>query len=290
MRMFSLITSLVLSLVVLILVITFITGAGKDIRGISDKQTCKQSVELNAALRFEGVTIQSEIKCPTRFIKVKGTEKNVVFETLALALSDTWDEFLGGRREVFETSSEDFCVLRRVVEFKGKERYEGFFDYLLTHTPPNINQPYFTYLTGFSTNEGTVSLQQNLALRKADIINTETPYAAVFLLTKKKNLGKVVGAKIGAFVGGGIGIVTAGTIIYTSGGLGALSSSALVTEGIAAGTYIGGAAGFLLGSKYPANWEAGMLLMPYSEENLKTLKCTKLPIGVSSENKAAGTS
>ncbi|MEK6886671.1 MAG: hypothetical protein AABW88_02455 [Nanoarchaeota archaeon] len=278
----------ILSFVVLILVLAFIKSANEGTRNIVDKQICKQSVEANALFRFDKLSAKTDIKCPTIFIKSSATKKAAVFETLALAMADTWDEFLLGRVEIFDTSTQNYCVIRRVVQFDNPEQYEGFFDYLIMHDPPNIRMPYFSYLTGFSFEEGTESFKQNIELKNNDKLNTNTPYATVFVMAKKEHIGRVLGAKYGAIAGASVGVIAGGTIVYLSGGSGIVAVAGTVAKSTTLGTAIGTGTGFLLGSKYPASWDAAMLLVPYNEESLKTLDCTKLPVSITNEEGAVG--
>jgi len=288
MRIYSVMVAAILSIIVLVLVLAFIKSAGEGTRDIVDKQICKQSVESNAFFRYDKLTMKTDIKCPTIFIKSSADKKNAVFETLALAMADTWDEFLLGRVEIFDTSTQNYCVIRRVVQFENPEQYEGFFDYLIMHDPPNVRMPYFSYLTGFSFEEGTESFKQNIELKNNDKINTNVPYAAVFVMAKKENIGKVLGAEYGAIAGASVGVITGGTILYFTGGTGAVAAVGTVSKSTAIGTFIGAGTGFLLGSKYPASWDAAMLLVPYNEESLKTLDCTKLPVAITKEEGASG--
>ena len=288
MRMYSVMVAAILSMVVLISILAFIKSANEGTRDIVDKQTCKQSVEANALFRYDKLTMKTDIKCPTKFIKSSAIKKNAVFETLALAMADTWDEFLMGKQEIFDTSTQNYCVIRRVIQFDNPEQYEGFFDYLIMHDPPNIKMPYFSYLTGFSFEEGKEALNSNIELEKNDKINTNVPYAAVFVMAKKENIGKILGMKYGAIAGTSVGVIAGGAIVYSTGGIGAVAAAGTVFKSTAIGAVLGTGTGFLLGSKYPASWDAAMLLIPYNEESLKTLDCTKLPTSITKEEGAKG--
>lgn len=286
-RMMSAVVGIAVTLVILVSILLFEFRANSGIGSITDKSTCSESVKLNSDLRLGGVTAGVDLKCPTLFIKVSGNDKNVIFESAAQALADTWNEFLKGREEVFDTKTDDYCVIRRVLEFDTPNTYKGFFDYTLTHNYQETSD-YFTYLTDTSVNEGTTISTDNKELENADVIDTKTPYAAVFVMSKKPNFGKVMGAEYGAITGGVIGVATAGGLIYSSGGAGVLAAAKTVSIGISAGAATGAATGLIFGSSYPANWDAGMFLVPYTEENLKALNCKKLPVSVVQTENAAG--
>lgn len=291
MNMFQIMASVIIGMVVLVLLVFFLGASKASLRDVSDSSICKESVKLNARLRFDKLMTETEIKCPTLFIELDKKQANnekAVFNTLALALTDTWDEFLEGKEEIFNTATEDYCVVRRVVEFDDKAKHEGFFDYLLQHNPPNIKKPYFTYLTNVDVTKDVAIANSNIELRKSDVIDTSTPYAAVFIMSKKENIGKVLGAQMGAAAGGTLGLVGGLGIVYVSGGFGVVEAAQLTMSGIGAGTMAGGSLGFLLGSEYPANWASAMVLIPYTQENLNSLNCTKLPVSVVQTEKAAG--
>jgi len=283
----SAVVGIAVTLIVLVVILLFEFRANSGIGSITDKSTCSESVKLNADLRLGGATAGVDLKCPTLFIKVTGSDKNIIFESAAQALADTWNEFLMGREEVFDTKTNDYCVVRRVLEFDTPNTYKGFFDYTLTHNYQDMTE-YFNYLTDVSVKEGTTISTDNKELEAADVIDTKTPYAAVFVMSKKANFGKVMGAEYGAVTGGVLGVATAGGLIYSSGGAGVLAAAKTVSVGVAAGTALGTATGLMFGSSYPANWDAGMFLVPYTEENLKALNCNKLPSSVVQTENAAG--
>lgn len=288
---FQVIAAVAIGLFVLALLSLYLQTSKIGLRDISDSSICKQSVKMNARLRFDKLITETEIKCPTLFIELNSKQTNneeAVFRTLALALSDTWNEFLEGKEEVFNTATEDYCVVRRVIEFDGKVVHKGFFDYLLQHNPPTIKKPYFTYLTNVDVDKNVITGSQNLELKKNDFIDTSTPYAAVFVMSKKENIGKVLGAQIGGTIGGTLGLAAGAVITFKTAGIGVIGATKVALAGIGAGTIAGGSLGFLLGSEYPANWASAMILIPYTQENLNSLDCTKLPVSVVQTAKAAG--
>ena len=281
MEEFKWVNVMVIGIVALLLFLFFLgVSYRQSTESILDKSICKKSVQSNSNLRFSDIASNVEIKCPTLFIKVDSDDEKVVFENLALALADTWDEFLQGKSEIFETKTEDFCVIRRVVEFKQAKTYKGFFDYTVQHNPKQAKMSYFSYLTNVDVTKGEATLSRNLELRNADVIDTSKPYVAVLIFAKKQNIGKVLGAKAGAEIGAVTGIITAGGFILATGGTGALAGTQIVTGTTGLFTAVGALSGFMLGSSYPANWDAGMMLIPYTKENIDALDCTKLPVAL----------
>jgi hypothetical protein len=285
MKLFEVIYAGVIGMIVLVLILVwFKTGVELSYRDVADSVICKESVRLNAGLRYDKATSKIDVNCPTRFIQLPVDKQTVVFESLALAMADTWNEFFEGRVEVFETDDQNYCVVRRVIEFKEPMQYKGFLDYLLQHNNPYERKSYFTYLSNIDVEQGSRTLTENSALKNADMVDTAQPYAAIFLQAKKEEIGKIMGAKIGAWTGGVAGVVGAGTLIYFTGGLGTVVSTQVVAGATGVGTFVGGTAGFLLGSDYPANWESAMLLVPYNATQIKRLNCTLLPAAVAESN------
>ena len=271
MKILSFASAIILSVVVLILYMAFLFTYRQGVRDLTDSEICKTSVTSNAFLRYDKISGKIDIKCPTLYVPSDSSKKNVVFQTLALSLADTWNEFLEGKSEIFDTTTDDYCVIRRVIEFKQANKFQGFFDYLLQNNPPNIGRPYFTYLTSISVDKGARTLRDNINLKQADVIDTSTPYAAVFVMAKTKNIGKVEGAEIGAGVLGGL--ATVGVI---GSGVGIPLGATIIASGLATGSY----GGFILGSSSAADWTSAMLLVPYNQESLNKLNCIKLPVGV----------
>ncbi|HME87415.1 MAG TPA: hypothetical protein VKE88_03315, partial [Candidatus Nanoarchaeia archaeon] len=120
---------------------------------------------------------------------------------------------------------------------------------------------------------GKRAFSQNAALRNSDTIDTTYPYAAVFVMSKSPNIGKVGGAAIGA----GVGVVASIAVTYFSVGTLSWTSIGIINMATLAGST---ASGFILGNEYPANWNAGMMFIPYTNESLKTLKCSILPVAI----------
>ncbi len=276
MKGFSISNAVILGIIALVLILVFLQTAQKSIRNISDSSICKESVKLNALLRYDKETSTSDIKCPILFVKTDSDKQNVVFQSLALALSDTWNEFFEGRVQVFDVEKQNFCVIRRVIEFNTQGKFNGLFSYLIQNNPPAMRKSYFTYLTNIGVEEGQRTLTSNFQLRNADVIDTSTPYAAVFVMAKRENIGKITGAEIG----GATGLITLGVASSVTG-VGLPIGLTLIGAGTAGGAYTG----FLLGSDYVADWDAGMLLVPYTEQSLKALNCTKLPVSLTDVNR-----
>ncbi len=276
---FKAVAMYILGAVVALLLFTFLRDFGLTTQGLTEDQICRQSAEANADFRFEKLPNNIEVKCPTLFIKVDSAEQNVVFENLARSLASTWDEMLLGEKNIFDVQDQNFCVIRRVLEFKTANKYKGFFDYLVQNNPPSLQQSYFRYLTNVDMNQNKETISSNTNLKNSDIIDTSTPYVAVFVMSKKANIGKFTATGIGAATG-----VAGGTVLGTSIGFflsGAGTPIGIVLLGgsavTAAGTALGGTAGYILGSESSADWDSAMMLIPYTTESLNSLKCTKLP-------------
>lgn len=283
MKIQAYVSGVIFSLIALLLIYFVYTKIYSGTTNIADSEMCKQSVMLNANMRFNEINPNTDIKCPMLTITEDSTDKNVVFATLADSMSDTWGEFLKGEREVFDVSKNDFCVIRRIVEFKNPQTYAGFTDYLLTHNPSGVSQSYFSYFTGVDVKEGDVKLTDDWS--KNDVIDTSIPYAEVFVMAKTTHWSKLksslVGGGIGTFLGS---TLSAMAVIFTDGaGATVVTTIAPVfTGGTAA---LGAFVGFLFGHKTDADWQAGIILIQYTKENLNSLNCTKLPVAVTANQK-----
>ena len=126
MKPFSYVMILIIALLTIVVMSLFLGKSNTTYQNLEDSQTCEKSVQVNSITRFEGFSLDTDLKCPTLFIELDETatnNKNVVFKTLSLAMIDTWNEFLQGKQEVFKTDSQNYCVIRRVIEFNGDKKY-----------------------------------------------------------------------------------------------------------------------------------------------------------------------
>ena len=273
MNMFSYTNAIILGVISIIFILVYYQTVRTTTEDLALNTQCKESVKLNALTRYDEISADTSIKCPTIYKKVKATNQDAVFEVSARSLADTWNEFHEGRVQVFDTKKENFCVVRRVLEFSEQEQYKGFLDYLLQHNPPQIQKSYFSYLTNIEVEQGKRAFKDNTALYNSDTIDTKYPYAAIFTMSKATNIGKVSGAGIGAIVG----VIAAGTITYFSAGTLSWTSIGIINMATVAGSTV---SGFMLGNEYAADWNAGMLFIPYTNESLKSLNCTILPVAI----------
>ena len=130
---------------------------------------------------------------------------------------------------------------------------------------------YSTYLMDFETTPG---LLQDAEATTTDSIDTSQSHTVVLFYQKKGYLQKTWAAA----VGGTSGLVLAGVFVATN--VISLGTASVVWVPLAV---VGVGAGYYFGSEKPADWQAGVMLIPYTEETLKFLQCTELP--VAQENK-----
>ena len=268
MKPFQIIAAFTIAIFGFLLILGFLGKTNVALRDISDSNICETSVRINSAARFEGLSFDTDLKCPTLFIELdesRSNNKYVVFKTLALAMSDTWKEFLEGKEEVFNSDTQNYCVIRRVIELKGTTKHEGFFEYLVTNNIPDVKKTYYNYLTNVDVDQGTTTTLRSSDFKKADIIDASKSYAVVYVLAKKDRWAKITSASVGSSTG----FIVAGVVGLATGGVGLTL--------LGAGAATGALTGYFLGSDYASDWQASMLLIPYTQEDLKSLDCTQLP-------------
>jgi hypothetical protein len=259
MRYFNWVNAAILTIIVVILYYVFIGRVGKTGGEIIGDKICRESIELSSKTKIFGEFDPSiDLKCPTDYIEVSSNEQEVVFRMLADALAQTWNEFLEGKEAVFDTATENYCVVRRVIEFKEEETYSGFIQYLVENNPKGRTDSYLSYLSN-TVGRDKIEITENEPLLEADEINTATPYAAVFIISQREKLRTEVAKEAGEFIS------LPGELI------GILKKPSAV-----AGQFVT----YLFSPEQPVTWDAGVVLIPFTEESLNNLHCTTLPVGV----------
>lgn len=255
-----LIISLVICIFLSVLIIRWKTMLSEE----SESQICEQSNRISAMYAEKGIKIDTEIKCPTLYIKVpEGKE----FEATADAMDKTWKEFLEGQKQVFILEEQNFCVLRRVLEYEKKEKLNGFFEFLTTDTVKGKGISHYEYYTGTQVKD-----QERITIETSaadDILDTNYGYAVVFMLNKEPYWDRVMRGATGGIAG----VVISGGVLLIASGVGLPAGVAFLVIGGG----VGFATGFVTSPEESANWYPRIILLPYTQESIASLHCTFLP-------------
>ncbi len=275
----SMLAGILALLVMAFVLLYFFKAAGETSQAHDVEQKCRANVEINAIGRVGGVPLYDEILCPTEYLEIKEADTETLKEEAADAMASCWYRMGAGQYEVFDTAllseslkrTTQYCVICSVLEFSGTQsKIENFLDYLEKNSAPLLYtggevQSYTEYLQGFRSDP---SLQLLYEEETTDTIDPTTDYATIFLYAKKGYVDKIWSTAGGALLGAVSGIVGGALII---GGVTAPAGVGLIAAGI------GAAGGYGLGSETSADWESGILLYPYTTEELKKLDCDILP-------------
>ncbi len=264
-------------LVILLVVALFVIILYGKTQALSEAQNtvdvCKNSIEINAIGHISGMELFDEVKCPTEYKTIDTDNNEEIKKTLAHDMASCWYKMGQGQYELFPANilqKTQFCVICTVDEFDSNQKVEGFLDYMAKNPAPLIYtggkaKSYTDYLQRYSTDD-IMKLQYEQ--ETDDIIDTSYDYATIFMYTKKGYVSKELGAVGGAAAGLTVGLVGGALII---GGWTAPAGIAIL------GTVAGAGGGYALGSEKSADWDSGVLLVPYTTESLEKLGCEILP-------------
>ena len=281
--------SLILLVIVLLVMIVYGTGLFKRGDSYADAQTCRDSIQRNSQLRFGGIQFSSRISCPIEDIKLSGDD-DAIKARVAQELYQCWNTWGEGRLELFDPKDETFCAVCSIITFEDKnEKIAGLLPYLAQRVVPGGKETYFEYLTGVSVTEATRTNLANPEVQKFDVIDTAQPLSIVFTYAKDAQLSKKEGLIWGVGIGTAIGIATGVVllVVFPPAGVSVLGvtivsaatiGTVALTAGALGGAIGGGLIGYELGHDTSATWDAHLLAIPYTAEQLtKRGGCTYFP-------------
>ncbi|RMF05011.1 hypothetical protein D6764_05845 [Candidatus Woesearchaeota archaeon] len=248
---------------------------------------CMQSIKYASSFKLDSSEYSKRIKCPMEWHEESAKDKFDAMGKITRRMISTWDEFQGGKAELFkDLGKTNYCVFRHVIEFKNPEKIgpitaEDLVSYqqgvLIRRNGQETSA--YEYFTGKKTGK-----LYDWSKVSAPPLNPEDPLAIVVIYSKRGGLNemfvKMTGG--GAALGAGIGIGVAILGIAT-GGLAWIPLSATAT--ILTSTTLGGVAGgYLLGDYslktgqgISEEHDAAVAVLPYTEEWLEKLNCEFLP-------------
>jgi hypothetical protein len=302
------ISTLVITLLLIItfiIILFFMHPIKLVLTEILSNQNCKNSVRANSLMNTQGIELVEEINCPTKYKTIDGDEEQVK-EKLAEEMWTCWDNFGRGRYELFEASSEKFCVVCSMVEFGSKARnhvveIDDFSEYLLLGEPFK-GQSFFERMIDESIlsfkymafgKEERISgqeLSEKIETEAFDemkyTINTNNEYAILFTYAKESFWSRTKRIQVWGQVGATAGAVAGGALWISSAGAGGGTFLALTIAGGVIGGAIGGAVPTpeadpdqIKGQS--ALWTPGIILV--EKELIPEIGCTYLPIDQGTE-------
>ncbi len=279
-----------LGLVLLIVILVFQYNLFEVTESAAIDSACKTSVTLHSSFKLAGKDFFSKIKCPTRYVKVS-KEKDVL-PTMANELYNCWNNFGQDQLELFQHTPGEkrlYCVICSNVEFQGMNfKQPGLLNYLLKTNIPRQKKTFFEFLSNVEFSEFTEKPVQNLInvhdSNNEGLIDLSKSQSVIFVYNKTSERSKFETTFWGATRAGALGLGSTTAYLASIGGISLLGFTVLPT--LAVGTVgtvtaasLGGYTGYLFGAEQSAKWKAGVLTLPYSEENINKLGCDELPIG-----------
>jgi hypothetical protein len=260
----------------------------------STKQQCKQALYIadltkikgNDFLNFFGMSDSGkntgDVPCPMILKEITYKDEEKIKREIARSLYDSWDMMHMGRLELFSDTkgSETHCIITEIITFKKDAKAIGEIDGLLDYlAEKKVNNPnfkdttYLEYLQSYNTISEFTNEKLDFNNNVELIIDTKIDYAVMFVYSKEGYLHKtwasakdVVIGSVGSTIGIGVAVITGSVFApVTAAGL-------IILGGTAGGTY-----GYVTGSDISADWSAGILLIPYTDEMLSKLNCTYMP-------------
>lgn len=251
-------------------------------------ETCKESIDANARGHLRGITIDSDIKCPTKVFAIASQDNEKKEKIIANEMNDCWTKFNAGKSELF-SGNKIYCSICSVMDFEDKKNVDNFQNYLVNTNAPNKDISYADYFSGFQTSKSQEAMQKltpaQLSQLQATSIDGKKSYAVIFLYARGKDeMQKVVRHLTGQTAEGQNGRIGFGVGLVAGAGAGAgIAIFALGSNPI--GWAIGGA--FVVGSAVDAafyflsndnkpQWASFIVLTEYNAQSLKELNCQEL--------------
>ena len=301
------VVKILIFLVVLAVLSLFLLNLEKVMQSFVYKNTCKTAVKANALgqakvagtgilegfkrfrLLLEGSKTDKGtegIKCPIQDVVIKAKDKEIIKQRLADTMYDCMDNFGFGTFKLFEPKpgEEKYCVICHNIKFEGQAKnklikpneFDQFLETNYIDTPAALQATYpqkrISYkhvFAGYTSEEDAFNVEKEQKIKTEDYnINTAIPYTTIFTYTKKGYWSQTETSLFGAFIATAIAAVA---IPFTGGG------SLLILGGSLLAGAGGGTIGYKLGHTKLSDWDAGIILMPYSAAETGKLDCTYLP-------------
>ncbi len=285
---FSMIVIFIVSIIILILLMLYAGKLAEIFKSTIEQNKCKTSVYTFSKLYASSKVLQQyTLSCPVSKLTVNQEEE--VFSTVAKEMATLWDNFGEGKLELFAPEDEVFCVLGSHITFDMKKEMRGFLPYIAEHAYKKTS--YLEYLTGIPPSAAQKTSLQASYLQQIDKIDTSKPLGIIFIYSKDammtKQEGTIYGMGIGSVVGIVAGVATlfyfppAGISVIGITIISPLITGAAQMAGVTAvSALFGTATGYLFGYDKSAEWDARILAVPFTPEEIGRLPCTYWPVPV----------
>ncbi|MFH1064249.1 MAG: hypothetical protein V1729_04170 [Candidatus Woesearchaeota archaeon] len=236
----------------------------------------------------------ADIDCPTKFVTIEKSTPLSMRREVADLMYQCWYNYGEGKLRLFSAKDTKFCAVCSVFQFEDKStQLDRMVSFLMSERIPSrladgTRPTYFEYISKVQTSPTVVD-----AARQTDtnFLSGTHRYAVMFTYYKQSYWSKVSGILAGAAVGGTIAVATvavAGVITYFSAGTGVVVAGAIVKVGFTTALVVGASVGAAVGGTAAggevftegADWDARLVMTPYSPEDLKNLGCDEIPVSM----------
>ncbi len=259
---------------------------------------CKASVMAYAKLKNMPIGDvkgdSSDIECPTDFVTIEKSTPLSMRRDVADLMYECWNNYGQGKLRLFSASDRKFCAVCSVFQFEDKStKLDRFVSFLMSERIParlsdGTRPTYHEYISKVQTSPDVVDATRQI---DTQFLSGSQRYTVLFTFYKQSYWSKVKGTLAGAAVGGTIGVATfavAGVITYFTAGTGAVVAGVIVKAGITTAIVVGTSVGAAVGGVSAdgevftegADWDARLIMVPYSVESLKSLGCEELPVSM----------
>ncbi len=278
---------LIIAAIVILVFMSLFYILKEGAKDIVDERTCRESIEANARGHIRGITIDSEINCPTNLEPIKSENEEEKKKELAERMKECWGKFKEGKNELF-AGNRIYCSICDVIEFEDKDKITGFQDYLVKTNIPGKDISYADYFSGYETPKAkdvikNLDLSQIKAMQTSEI-DGDKRYAVIFVYAKGKDeiekvtrhiTAQTTMGKAGLIVGAGTGVAAGATVGITVFLLGSNPIGWAVGATVVVGGAVNALFYFLSSDNHP-EWASFILLKEYNAQNLKEINCQEI--------------
>jgi hypothetical protein len=257
----------------------------------AEEAACRQSIAAHTLLvRASGANIEPRIECSPRSTHLVGNSEEVK-RALAEELLFCWERWMNGEAELFVTEG-TYCNPCSTITFDPKTQLGEFEAFLAKEKPARSSLTYKEHLFPYASAHYPI----NPPAEAHTVIDPTQQYVVVFYHDKNHSLkgfldtvqddpSKIVnaveqltgGAKWGAGIGLGIGVVLGGLCAGASGGIcapaGAGFALALGGAGMTIGAAVGGGKVIAINEFAYPEWFSSVILMPHDAAAYRALHC-----------------
>jgi len=250
---YNMMIAAVAAIVIIIILIILLKSIGDKAGEQSEKSRCKMSVTAYARLGSlplgHDVKDERSIDCPTKFVTIKKATPRKMRTQIADLMVDCWDNYGEGKLTLFTAADQKFCALCSVYQFQDKSvKLQGLPGFMMTEPAPVVRKDWFPTYYEFITGERSTEFMIDKAKGSVDMnaLDGSKRYVVTFA-------------------------------VFTESAFTIFQRQHPTLAAI--GKFRGDPMLFLM-TKITATMTSSIIVGDYSEQGLKDLGCTSLPVSM----------